>query len=200
MKDADYLKGLPPEAFSENAAYFYSELNVLHPFREGNGRTGREFFRQLSEKAGYELDWGYVPKEEYMSAVIQTHDPTKLQPLIDVFRKCISPLDAKPGERWIESAAEQPLTFKDALKRAEGLPTSYDVDQAMLNQPVDRFKIERKAGKESLHVYFQDDTELKSFGLEKAPHLPRAVKDQWLDQAAGSVAPIRLSQSYEIGG
>lgn len=28
-------------------AYYYGELNVIHPFREGNGRTQREFFRQF---------------------------------------------------------------------------------------------------------------------------------------------------------
>lgn len=30
-------------------SYYYSEINVVHPFREGNGRTQREYFRQLVE-------------------------------------------------------------------------------------------------------------------------------------------------------
>jgi cell filamentation protein len=30
-------------------AYYYSELNLVHPFREGNGRTLREFLRQMVE-------------------------------------------------------------------------------------------------------------------------------------------------------
>ena len=30
-------------------SYYYSEINVIHPFREGNGRTQREYFRQLVE-------------------------------------------------------------------------------------------------------------------------------------------------------
>ena len=30
-------------------SYYYGELNMIHPFREGNGRTLREFLRQLVE-------------------------------------------------------------------------------------------------------------------------------------------------------
>lgn len=36
----DYIKYL---------AYFYSEINIIHPFREGNGRTLREYLRQTVE-------------------------------------------------------------------------------------------------------------------------------------------------------
>lgn len=45
---ADNLKNLSKEEISKKLAYYMSELNVLHPFREGNGRTIREFIRQLA--------------------------------------------------------------------------------------------------------------------------------------------------------
>ncbi|MDX3132900.1 Fic family protein [Streptomyces europaeiscabiei] len=35
----------------------YGDLNVLHPFREGNGRAQRAFLDQLSTDAGYALNW-----------------------------------------------------------------------------------------------------------------------------------------------
>ena len=35
--------------YIEYLSYYYSELNIVHPFREGNGRTQREYFRQLVE-------------------------------------------------------------------------------------------------------------------------------------------------------
>ena len=44
----DNLKNLSREEISKKLAYYMSELNVLHPFREGNGRTIREFIRQLA--------------------------------------------------------------------------------------------------------------------------------------------------------
>lgn len=35
--------------YIEYLSYYYSEINIIHPFREGNGRTQREYFRQLVE-------------------------------------------------------------------------------------------------------------------------------------------------------
>ena len=44
----DNFKNLSKEDMPKKLAYYMSELNVLHPFREGNGRTIREFIRQLA--------------------------------------------------------------------------------------------------------------------------------------------------------
>ena len=44
----DNFKNLSKEDMAKKLAYYMSELNVLHPFREGNGRTIREFIRQLA--------------------------------------------------------------------------------------------------------------------------------------------------------
>jgi cell filamentation protein len=37
------LKGLLKEDFVKRLAYYYDQLNYIHPFREGNGRTQRVF-------------------------------------------------------------------------------------------------------------------------------------------------------------
>jgi cell filamentation protein len=47
------------------------EVNALHPFREGNGRTSREFFRQLSLNSGYILDFSEIKKEALLMADIE---------------------------------------------------------------------------------------------------------------------------------
>ena len=44
----DNLKNLSKEEMAKKLAYYMSELKVLHPYREGNGRTIREFIRQLA--------------------------------------------------------------------------------------------------------------------------------------------------------
>ena len=36
---AQYFQGLSADGFSMRAAEFLAELNAIHPFREGNGRT-----------------------------------------------------------------------------------------------------------------------------------------------------------------
>lgn len=38
-----FLKGLPRKDFARNTAVLFSEINRIHPFREGNGRAQRQF-------------------------------------------------------------------------------------------------------------------------------------------------------------
>lgn len=45
-----------------------SELNFLHSFRDGNGRTQREYFRLLAMRNGYEIDWTKVDRETMLHA------------------------------------------------------------------------------------------------------------------------------------
>jgi cell filamentation protein len=68
------LRGLEKHKFVEKLVYYMGEVNALHPFREGNGRTTREYFRQLSEYAGYDLDLGGVNKDELLTADIAAFD------------------------------------------------------------------------------------------------------------------------------
>jgi cell filamentation protein len=53
----NYLKGLPIDRFAVRAAWFYGELDAIHPFREGNSRTLRLFFHGVAHNAGYLADW-----------------------------------------------------------------------------------------------------------------------------------------------
>ncbi|MEH1099345.1 Fic/DOC family protein [Micromonospora sp. CPCC 205561] len=63
-----YLLGLRREVFVDALAHYYGELNVCHPFREGNGRTIRAFLRQLAAAAGYLLDWSELDSETNVEA------------------------------------------------------------------------------------------------------------------------------------
>lgn len=82
LKNERYLDGMPQDALAKRLAYYISELNVLHPFREGNGRTIREFIRQLALKNGYTLNLKKVLPTEMLEAskksVIDTTDLEKL--------------------------------------------------------------------------------------------------------------------------
>lgn len=62
------LQGLNKEAFKEKLADYLTDINKLHPAREGNGRTKRTFFRQLAKEAGYELNWAACSKDEWKLA------------------------------------------------------------------------------------------------------------------------------------
>lgn len=46
----------------------YGELNMVHPFREGNGRAQRILFEHIVINAGFEIYWESVSQEEWISA------------------------------------------------------------------------------------------------------------------------------------
>lgn len=68
LEDEAYLLGLRRDVFVDRLAHYYGEINVLHPFREGNGRTLRAFLRQVGAAAGYQLDWSELSRAENIEA------------------------------------------------------------------------------------------------------------------------------------
>ena len=83
LKKEEYLQGLNKKDLATKLAYYLAELNVLHPFREGNGRTNREFIRQLALKNGYQLDLKKTKAEEILEASIESIvDTRKLEEII----------------------------------------------------------------------------------------------------------------------
>ena len=70
LKAEKFLKGLAKEDFCQRMAYYMGFLNAIHPFRDGNGRTMRLYFRQLAINAGYNLQFSKVTKEELLQADI----------------------------------------------------------------------------------------------------------------------------------
>ena len=82
------LRGLNRLQFIERLAYYMGEINALHPFREGNGRTSREFFRQLSLNANYIFDFSRTKKEELLAADIAAFNG-QYEKLIKILEKAI---------------------------------------------------------------------------------------------------------------
>ncbi len=70
----NHLQGLDAAAFANRAAYYLGELNSIHPFREGSGRTQREFIRQLAAAAGYRINWNRISRKQMVDASIESHN------------------------------------------------------------------------------------------------------------------------------
>lgn len=65
-----HLRGLDRDSFLTGLADLYGDVNALHPFREGNGRTQRAFLAQLAADAGHPLDWtGLDPERNTLASV-----------------------------------------------------------------------------------------------------------------------------------
>lgn len=68
-----YLRGLDRAAFLDGLTILFAEVNALHPFREGNGRTLRAFLAQLSRAAGHPVRWAGLEREENVAAAKAAH-------------------------------------------------------------------------------------------------------------------------------
>ena len=86
IKEKNMLKEKDENKIFDNLAYVTAELNIIHPFREGNGRTIREFIRLMAKKLGCNLNWGNATKDEILEASIRSVDDYKA--LIGVLREC----------------------------------------------------------------------------------------------------------------
>ena len=68
LKNENYLKNCPESLLAKRFAYYFSEINALHPFREGNGRTQRIFLNIMAKQMGYYLDFDEVSEDEMVIA------------------------------------------------------------------------------------------------------------------------------------
>lgn len=72
LKADNYLASFPKGVFTQKCAYYFSEINALHPFREGNGRTQREFIRELAMQQGYKVRFAGITAEEMLEASLDS--------------------------------------------------------------------------------------------------------------------------------
>lgn len=86
-----YLVGLETPKFVEALAWLSSELNALHPFREGNGRTIRLFLSRLCLNAGYLIDFNLATREEILAADTAAF-AGNLAPLTALYAKIVEKL------------------------------------------------------------------------------------------------------------
>ncbi len=64
-----HIEQMPQSTFDEIIEK-YVEMNVAHPFREGNGRSGRIWLDlMLKKEIGNVIDWSSVDKDDYLLAM-----------------------------------------------------------------------------------------------------------------------------------
>jgi cell filamentation protein len=68
LAEENYLRETDPGSFARRAGFFLGEINAVHPFREGNGRSQREFIRELGLQAGFIVDWSRITQDRMMMA------------------------------------------------------------------------------------------------------------------------------------
>lgn len=93
----DTLKCETKEDFIKLISYYYSEINFIHPFREGNGRALREFIREYINKVSEHLpigkhyiDYSKMDADNLLKATIES-TKGNLENLEKEFEKAILP-------------------------------------------------------------------------------------------------------------
>lgn len=83
LRDEKHVKGLDYPAAAKRAAYYLVELNAIHPFREGNGRTQHAFLGLLLEHAGHPRDLSKIDPKKLLQAAIGGFNGDEA-PMVDV--------------------------------------------------------------------------------------------------------------------
>lgn len=90
LKGISQLEGLvTKQELVKEIANLFCELNIIHPFREGNGRVQRFFFEELLFVLGYDINWPKISQNAWLEANIAgVH--LDLSPLEKIFTEALS--------------------------------------------------------------------------------------------------------------
>lgn len=90
LKKENFLADVADEKeMGKRLAFYLGELNMIHPFREGNGRTQRIFIEQLCLNNGrFEIDFTEITKEEMIAASVRSANASN-DMLEELIEKCL---------------------------------------------------------------------------------------------------------------
>lgn len=80
---------LPSKEFVHLAAEFIGELNVIHPFREGNGRAQLAFLGLIGLTFGHPFRFDRLNRETFLPAIIHSYFAQR-NPLIEELQKLLT--------------------------------------------------------------------------------------------------------------
>ncbi len=88
LSDTKFLKDLDRASFANEAARIMGDVNYVHPFREGNGRTQLFYLEQLAEQAGHPLDLARLDPARWMEASRRSHEGDYAAMAEEIGRAC----------------------------------------------------------------------------------------------------------------
>jgi cell filamentation protein len=98
LKNRKCLLGLDAQTFANEAAQLLAELNAIHPFREGNGRTQLSFLVLLADHAGHPLNNKRLEPTKILEAMIVSFKGEQA-PLERLISKLIFPSPRRQSKR-----------------------------------------------------------------------------------------------------
>ncbi len=108
LKEENYLMNAGKDAIFDRLSFYLSEINALHPFREGNGRSQRVFISYLAKVAGYELNFAEVSQEQMIELSVCAFNNGH-EEYINMFKKITSPIKEEQQMAFIASIGLKPV-------------------------------------------------------------------------------------------
>lgn len=71
----------------QNLSWVMTELNIIHPFREGNGRSVRELIRCMALVYGYNINWHNTNRDTLIDSAIHSVDDSMA--FCNILKQCI---------------------------------------------------------------------------------------------------------------
>ena len=88
LKEHRYLQRLSMPDFATDAAHLLAELNAIHPFREGNGRTRLTFLALLADRAGHPINLHKLNPKDTLAAMIESFQGNE-KPLVALLKRLV---------------------------------------------------------------------------------------------------------------
>ncbi|WP_375668264.1 MULTISPECIES: type II toxin-antitoxin system protein adenylyltransferase VbhT [unclassified Bartonella] len=182
-----YLRGLGAYDFSQRAGYYMGELNALHPFREGNGRTQREFMVQLAREAGYHINWKGIERQEMTRASIEAHFGNSEYLSALIYKNLIKFTENKRDD--VSQGIGKNIAFGVDLNKE-----CLEQQKEKIETPWDREKTSfAKRQKEELEQ-LQNDLNVVAKATEREPYLAAYTDNSNLEQKV--LSALRNKKSY----
>jgi cell filamentation protein len=107
-------------------AHYLGEINAMHPFREGNGRTQRIFIDQVAKENGHTILWSRCSQHEMIAASVAAHHRDSnmltdlirhnLVPRIEVLQSKVNSQELTPAAAVAEVERSRYLSASERIK------------------------------------------------------------------------------------
>jgi cell filamentation protein len=84
LDQANFLRDVSSAHFARQAGHILGDINYVHPFREGNGRTQLLYLEQLSGQAGRPIDLRFIDPDRWLAASRSAHEGDYKQMAIEI--------------------------------------------------------------------------------------------------------------------
>ena len=106
LKNDCFLLTASPDTICGKLAYYLGEINAIHPFREGNGRTQRVYIQFIAQVAGYSVNFADITAAEMIEASAQAFN-CDYRKMTKLFQRITKPISLREQKQFIHSIAAE---------------------------------------------------------------------------------------------